>query len=441
MFLVLAVKANAQSYMGYIPDNYAGVQGVLFNPASIVDSRFKADINLFSTSSSLTNDFYGLSLFDIASDSYDFEVDGKRTPTQNNGAIVYSDILGPSFMFNIASKHSVAIYTRARAVVNANAINGQLYEQFEDGLDDSSDFNIMVGDPNMVGHSWGEVGASYAAVLWENDQHFLKGGVTVKYLIGGVNSYMKGENVTAEYDQTGDSSTSTLTTTGSLTIGSSPDFITGDDEIQFNPDSNGYGGDIGLIYEWRPNFDNYDDDSKGFNKYKLRLGVSVTDIGSIKYNNLREDIYNIDGSVTEDEIDDMDEFGDFLEDNYGAPITNFVSKKANLPTVLRLDADWNLYSKLYLNLSGNLSLVDKTDIGVTSSANTWILTPRYETKFITVSLPINYMEYSGVQVGTGLRMGPLFLGSSSLITNILSKESKAADVYLGLKIPLYQNKK
>src|SRR6187402_593194 len=83
--------ANAQSYMGYIPDNYAGIQGVLFNPASIVDSRFKTDINLLSTSSSFNNDFYGASLFDLSNSSYDFEKDGKRTPTKNNGAIVYSD--------------------------------------------------------------------------------------------------------------------------------------------------------------------------------------------------------------------------------------------------------------------------------------------------------------------------------------------------------------
>src|SRR6187549_4155672 len=93
IFLVLAAKANAQSYMGYIPDNYAGIQGVLFNPASIVDSRFKTDINLFSTSSSLNNDYYGLSLFDLSKSSYDAGKEGKRTPSKNNGGIVYSDVM------------------------------------------------------------------------------------------------------------------------------------------------------------------------------------------------------------------------------------------------------------------------------------------------------------------------------------------------------------
>src|SRR6188768_2465224 len=132
LFLIIlfsATYAKAQSYMGYIPDNYAGIQGVLFNPASIVDSRFKTDINLLSVSSSLNNDYYGLSLFDVAKSSYDVNEQGKRTPSKNNGGIVYSDVMGPSFMFNIAPKHSIAIFTRARAVVNANDINGELYDK------------------------------------------------------------------------------------------------------------------------------------------------------------------------------------------------------------------------------------------------------------------------------------------------------------------------
>src|SRR6188768_3358433 len=132
LFLIIlfsATYAKAQSYMGYIPDNYAGIQGVLFNPASIVDSRFKTDINLFSTSSSLNNDYYGISLFDLSDENYDANKDGKRTPTNNNGGILYSDVMGPSFMFNIAPKHAIAIYTRARAVLNVNEINGELYDE------------------------------------------------------------------------------------------------------------------------------------------------------------------------------------------------------------------------------------------------------------------------------------------------------------------------
>jgi len=50
LFLIISFTAKSQSYLGYFHDNYAGVQSVLFNPASIADSRFKTDINLFSIS-------------------------------------------------------------------------------------------------------------------------------------------------------------------------------------------------------------------------------------------------------------------------------------------------------------------------------------------------------------------------------------------------------
>jgi len=451
IFLVVAVKAKAQSYMGYIPDNYAGIQGVLFNPASIVDSRFKADINLLSTSSSLNNDYYGASLFDLPNPDYDFDKDAVRTPTKNNGGIMYSDIMGPSFMFNIAPKHAIAIYSRARAVLNGNNLNGELFDQLKGGLDEASSFNIAVGSPKVVGHTWAEIGATYAAVLWQSKQHFIKGGFTAKYLVGGINSYVDGNNVTAKFAQDNvDPDNGVLTTTGTITIGSSQDFITGDEDVKFDPNSTGFGGDFGLVYEWRPGYESYDlskakpsdNNYKDKNKYKLRLGVSVTDIGSIEYKNLKQDTYKIDGDITVKEIDDadFDNLDEFLEKYYSKPVTKYINSKSNLPTMLHVDVDWNIYNKFYLNVTGNQSMVDKESMNQTHSQNSWMVVPRFETKWFTFSVPVNYMEYSGMQVGTSLRLGPMFVGSSSLITNAISKESKGADVYFGLKIPVYQDK-
>lgn len=447
--LFIAVKASAQSYMGYVPDNYAGVQGVLFNPASIVDSRFKTDINLFSTSVTVANDYFGVSLFDVYKDTYDVEKEGTRTASEKNGGIVYSDIMGPSFMFNIAPKHAVAIFTRARAVVNVNNVNGYLYDKFKDGLGETATFpSFEVGDTNLVGHSWGEVGASYAAVLYQNKQHFLKGGLTVKYLIGGINSYARANNVTSAYIQTNNPSTNTVITTGVLTIGSSQDIITGNQDYKFDSNSTGFGADLGLIYEWRPDYDSYDlnnakavdNNFKDLNKYKLRFGISVTDIGSINYKNAKEDFYNINGNFSEKDLDDADDIGDFLKTHYGDPTTTYKNINANLPTAMHIDVDWNMYRKFYLNLNGTLSLIDKSILNKTYSPNVWLLTPRFESKWFTFSVPVNYMEYSGLQVGSSLRVGPLFIGSSSIITNAVSKKSKAADIYLGLKIPVYQGK-
>ena len=440
--LFLVVKANAQSFMGYIPDNYAGVQGVLFNPASIVDSRFKTDVNVFSFSASLSNDYYGMDVLKP-------DGDGVRTPTPGNSGIVNLDVMLPSFMFNIAPKHSVAIFTRARAVVNTNEMNGYLYDQFKDGLDEASDFNINVGSPKAIGHQWMEIGGSYAAVLWQNKQHFLKGGLTAKYLTGGIVSYASGTDITSEYNQTGDPENSYLTTTGTLAVASSQDVVTGDEDYKiFDSNATGFGADLGLIYEWRPDYESYDlskakpadNNFRDLNKYKLRLGVSVTDLGSIKYSKLKEDVYNIDGEVSAQDIEDAENMDDFLEDHYTLTTTNDKSITVSLPTMVRFDVDWNIYKKFYLNANGNLGLNDKSDVSKTYSQDVWIFTPRYETRWFTFSVPVNHMEYSGTQVGAALRFGPIFIGSSSAITNVFTKDSKAADVYFGIKIPVYEKK-
>ncbi len=49
--------------------------------------------------------------------------------------------------------------------------------------------------------------------------------------------------------------------------------------------------DLGFVYEWRPNIEAYryilDGDTNYFrpdqNKYKLRLGLSLMDIGNVRY--------------------------------------------------------------------------------------------------------------------------------------------------------------
>ena len=126
--LTSVLSAKAQSYLGYYYDNYAGVQSVLYNPASIVDSRFKTDINLASFSASVGNDYYGFSVSDLMKGGdYDFELQSKKFSKNSNNFIVNADVMGPSFMFNIAPKHSLAIFTRGRSIANVRNIDGDLF--------------------------------------------------------------------------------------------------------------------------------------------------------------------------------------------------------------------------------------------------------------------------------------------------------------------------
>ncbi|KDN54356.1 DUF5723 family protein [Flavobacterium seoulense] len=433
--------ANAQSYLGYYHDNYAGVQGVLFNPSSIVDSRFKTDINLFSISSSVANDAYGVKIFDVFKDGYDFDLEAKKSFSNANNAAFNADVMGPSVMFNIAPKHSLAVYTRARAFVNVVGVNGQVINDVT--KDNKTSFpEATVGSFNGVGNSWGEFGISYAAVLFQRGEHFLKGGITAKYLQGVANYHIQGNDVKLEFNDNILPQLSTYETQGSAIYGSSQDFAANSD-LDFDSKSRGFGVDLGLTYEWRPEYsaDRADiNDLKEVNKYKLRVGVSVTDLGSMKYNKGIRRNYDLNQIISQDDYDNADNFDEFLENNYNFTVLNG-AVRSHLPTALHADIDWNIHNKFYLNANGDLGIVSKTKLNQSSIANRVSLTPRYESKWFSAYIPVSYMDYSKqAQVGLGLRTGVFFIGSGSILSNAISKSSKSADIHLGIKIPIYQKK-
>lgn len=434
------ISANAQSYLGFYHDNYAGVQGVLYNPASIVDSRFKTDINLFSFSTAVGNDMYAVTFSDAFKSGYDFDNQAKKSFTSSNNVIMNLDLMGPAFMFNIAPKQTLAIYTRARAFVNLGGVNGDLINELSKE-DDKNDFNYTLGNPNFIGNSWGEFGLSYAAVLYQKGQHFLKGGITAKYLQGVANAHFQGNNITVDYKENVDPLLSEYTTTGTAVYGTSQDFEANPD-VEIDSASKGFGFDLGLTYEWRPDFDTTKKEVSNFkelNKYKLRFGFSLTDLGSVNYEKGIRKSYDLNNSFTADEFENAENIDAFLNDAYIETVING-SVKSKLPTAFHADVDWNMCKKIYLNVNGDFSLVDNTTLNQNSIENRISVTPRFESKWLSLYVPVSFMQYSGTQIGAGLRTGIFFLGSGSALSNAFAKESKAMDFHFGVKIPVYQKK-
>lgn len=448
--LAAFTKANAQSYIGYMPDNYAGVQSVLFNPASIADSRFKADINLLSVSGFAGNDLYGVKFFDMLKSDYEFNTQSKKSYSLTNNGIVNADVMGPSVMFNVAPNHTLAVFTRARGIANYTKINGYIFDALNKGLDKADDFNYLNNNPNAASNYWGEVGVSYATVLYQKGEHFLKGGITAKYLQGAYNDYAQGRNLYFGYTTNkafpDDGNLNAVSTKGEVTYGGSQDFELDSNDIYIDKKSRGFGADLGFVYEWRPDFKA--DDVKNaksanyfrdVNKYKIRFGVSVTDLGYMTYKDRQLDTYDVTGIVSQNKFENMDDYSSFLNENY-TKISSSRGVKTNLPTALHADLDYNAYKKFYLNLNGDLNLIDRDKLNAISVSNRVSLTPRYESKWFSFYVPVTWMEYSGTEVGAGLRAGCFFVGSGSVVSNLVSKNSKAADFHLGVKIPIYQNK-
>ena len=444
LLLTLTINViQSQSYIGYLEDNYNGVHGIISNPANIADSRLKMDINLVGISALYDNDYIGFNLGDAFS-NYSAVFDNAETfPSTDNFLAFNVDVMGPSVMLSINQNSSLAIFTRGRGVFNLIDANGNLLEK-EGGFDENDDFSLVEDDILGSFAAWGEIGATYARVLLNDEQHFIKGGLSGKIIQGIGNVYIDGTGITVDYD----SGTRQVTTTGEIHLGDTGNIDENGNTGEALDINNGFGlgADIGFIYEWRPEHAKYtkmkSDGStivnRGVNKYKLKFGLSITDFGQILNVKGTDRLYDL--NRTQD-IDNFD--GDVLEeallDNYNQ-ISSKKSESYVLPTALHTNMDWNLNPKFYLNLNADLSLTSKNKINTGSILNQYKLTPRYESKWLAIYSPISIMSNVGFQWGAGFRLGPLYMGSGSVFSSLMGKNTKGLDLYAGAKIPLYHNK-
>ena len=443
LFLMLTFqKAQSQSYSGFLEDNYNGVHGILSNPANIADSRLKLDVNLAGVSAFFGNDYLGVNLGDLFRDFENTFDEASKSPKNNNFLAANLDILGPAAMLSMSQKHSIALYTRGRIFLNIDDVNGNTIDK-EGGFNENEDFFINEGDISGQLNLWTEIGATYARVLADKEEHFLKGGLTVKYLSGVRHDYINGSGITVDYDN----ALRLVTTTGQLTQGR--DFSEGsdvlDDLLSFGS-SSGFGADLGLVYEWRPEHAKYTlmdangnpKANRGVNKYKLKLGLSITDIGRINNENGEEETYNLNATQDVDNFDGQD-LDEALQENFATIGTTRLSAPSALPTALHATADWNIGSKFYLNLNTDISLRERNRINTAHVINQVGLTPRLETAWLSIYSPISLMQGIGLRWGAGLRMGPFYLGSGSVLTSFLG-QTRTIDAFAGVKVPIYQAK-
>jgi outer membrane protein OmpA-like peptidoglycan-associated protein len=428
---------KAQSYFGYLNDNYAGIHAVINNPANIVDSRFNTDINLFSLNYLFTNNYYAANINDVLAGG-DFDESGTKTPLSSNSFYQSGDVLGPSFMFNLNPKNAIAYFSRGRSIVHLTNLDGLLIEEFNTR---TSNTNYSIKNQNLsaAANAWAEFGLSYATILYDKEKHFLKGGLSLKYLAGFYSAYAKATNYGVDYFDGPTSDSSFYNTTGNLESGNLKSFENYDNPEKI--EGNGFGTDIGFTYEFRPNSEDfkYKDKNgnlayyKDKNKYLYRIGVSVTDIGFIKYKDAKTETYDANAFYTGTQSNNSN-----FRDIYTL-IGSSNKIVSYLPTALHINGDWNFHKYLYLNVNTDLSLIKNTAANSAYINNNIGITPRFERKWFSAYLPINYLKYSGLQSGFGFRAGPLMLGSGSVISGLIGK-TQAIDVHFGLKIPIYQGK-
>ena len=455
--LFVATFAKAQTYTGLTTDNYSGVHGLLLNPGNIADSRNEFDLNLLSFNANFTNDYASAKVTELSRD-FNFNEQGEITIDDENNFQFNSDILGPSIMFSINPRNSIGLLTRARLFGNTININGNLINLFDVGLREDTSTTVANNNLNGTTHAWTEIGLAYGAILIDKKRNFLKAGVVAKLLGGRGFIAAKTDNFSVEFDATNEvlngSGTGTYSFSENLDTnrngraleGINNGFSNALNDYSFSTNTNGIGFDFGLVYEWRPDHQKYhitnvDGDReplKHENKYKFKIGISITDVGSITYKDALSSFYDFNTTIDKNVVQNGS-FNREVNDEL-VPDINSVNKKINLPTALHLNADWKFKEKIYLNLNTDYSLIKSDQVDANSITNTVTLTPRYEKRLFGFYLPVTYQKNAGVLIGSGFRFGPVFAGSASIVSNLISETSNTAHFYAGVNIPVFFKK-
>jgi outer membrane protein OmpA-like peptidoglycan-associated protein len=455
--LLLLSKENlmAQDLIGYNYNNYLGINGVTSNPASIASSRYKFHFNLFTL-----NGYGGTNGYLINKGNqsfFEFEWKERRnTKDEKKNGWANIDILGPSFLLNLNKKSALAVTTRLRTMANMYNLSNGAISLFEEPTTDLFGKSFNEKNVKVNAHAFADLGVSYAKVIIDQDKHFLKGGATIKYIQGITAGVVRMDNLNINIKDA--NTLNQASGNGSVIYAKSLDrWMEGEDfkSSQLSMRNGTFGLDFGAVYEirngkFKPNESKFKSQFRTI-PYNFRFSLAVTDFAfaPIKYEagsqsaTYKLSATNVDIEAFEGEgTDNMEEYLNQLQ------AENILTKEAItedvkmfLPTSLRANVDWHIAKQFFVNADALVSMRgESTNKNGTNYISTLSLTPRFESQWLGLSSPISFNKEE-FNWGVSLRIGPIFIGSGSLLSSMLKKEFSNLDAYAGLSIPLYQGKR
>jgi outer membrane protein OmpA-like peptidoglycan-associated protein len=452
IFLFLANKSlKSQDFLSFAHDNYGGATSMFYQPANIADSRYKFDMEFMGLSTRIENNWWSLDpavLYRLNSFKDSNFISQYLSPidnTDNKFAFQSAEARILSFSLNLSEKSAFGFSIRARQIINFNNLDYIAANLVLNKNNDSSLYNdnLNFSDMSQSAVAWAEYGLTYSQVLINNKRNFFKVGITAKLLQGMGALYLYEDQLSYTYLN----QDTALDVIGDVKFGATSNFedIT---KYQFaaNP---AIGGDIGFVYEYRPHYDKYLYDMDGKtnlwrkdqNKYLFKVSFSVLDLGQMKFEKqfgsndffINQDTLDF-GSVNVGNVTDL---ADSINAN-GQVVNNSPYFKYRLPTTINLDIDYRVANHFYVNVAGRLAL-NQGDKYYTKSnyINSVSFTPRYEAQWFGAALPMRYNQFKQFNVGLGLRLGPVWIGSNNLLgVTGLQKTITSADLYIAVKIPI-----
>lgn len=485
-FLPLALASPHQSAAQHLPGvamgNYVGTQALYHNPAFVADSRYSVHVNFVGAQIYVANNHikYNLpySFLSLLTNSVPDKYRNER------GAVILPRVeleqklngrpkhmnLGlearlPSVMVSLLDgKVGIGVTSRVRVIGNLTQVTEPLAQALR-GRGKGEDiqktlFKNQSGQLHLNGV--GEVALTLGGVVLDNETDFFKVGITAKRLVGLYNAHIIIDDGSfAIYPDENYQLKKELidlpiirTTYGYTSDGAFEDFKPSPGWLLGNaPAGSGWGFDVGMVYEYRPNAHRYAYTDRGVrkydgsvNKYQYRLSVALNDVGGVRFKNPNyvsqfqkeaanrtfrfENFQKLDGTAGFFEA-----VSKSLDTDTSNPATSF---RSVLPTALQTSLDYQVQPNIYINALWVQNLVSGGAFGM-KNESVLAVTPRYEHRWYEVSVPVSIMNrYGSFGLGLAGRVGPLWFGTDHLLGLLNVGKPKTFNLYAGVSAGLFR---
>jgi hypothetical protein len=186
---------------------------------------------------------------------------------------------------------------------------------------------------------------------------------------------------------------------------------------------------------------------KKFEDYKLKIGVSVLDIGWVNFNknaerHVFENVHN--NLIRVDEMD-YDNIRTELKETsqlfYGDSNASFQENRFRIymPATVSVQVDYHLKDWWYINSTLVIPAIYKSPM--IERPVVLAVTPRFESRFLEVNIPVVIYDLKYPRVGLSVRLEGLTVGTDNLGGFFSARDFTGADFYISYKVNLSNEEK
>lgn len=423
-FLMVVLVLPAQEKQGMAASNYLSTSVLQLNPSATADSWVYMQANLLSAGAFASSNVVYLPGFSAWSlPSGQIPEPEFKNPGAREYLLVSGSVEGPGFVLS-KGLYGFGFFTRLRSQGIIKGIPYETIDILEAELSEenrASNPPISMQEASGVNMVWAEYGFN-AAKLYTKNRQVWQFGLNLKYLTGINVQYKYVNSLEAVY------------------IDSGYQVIRLKAIDRYNDaawaSGRGVSADLGLTYKYMSErVDRYYPNSPRSNcrheAYKLKLALSLTDLGALRFRN----------STYVAEID-TETVAEKLQQSYAEEWSSYYQLNRPLwaltPAALVMQADYNFENSLFLSALLVKNLVPDALTGARAS-NLLVLSPRFERQNIEFALPLSLQRFRYPHLGFAFRFRSFVLGVDNIMPFLKRSNTQHLGLYFKLGWSLFQN--